>query len=165
MINSTYIFLLKNPDFQKNSTCWFYCQIVCYFRKKLSIDLGSLGSHQLLQLQLFPKVFKILDPPFNFILPGFVQECWNLVFLCYKFGSFEDGLRLSVQHFQKLNDYLLFADAFGLNSKFWFVDNFLFAVGSLLNNESGSQSSTQPPLRKLNSYRFLIEIRDDPIKT
>ena len=30
---------------------------------------------KLLQLQLFPKFFKILDPPFNFILPGFVWDC------------------------------------------------------------------------------------------
>ena len=26
--------------------------------------MGSLGSHQLLQLQLFSQIFKILDPPF-----------------------------------------------------------------------------------------------------
>ena len=29
-------------------------------------------SEFLLQLQLFPKFFKILDPPFNFILPRFI---------------------------------------------------------------------------------------------
>ena len=72
MIKSTYIFHFGNPDIWKNSTCWFYCQIVCYLRKKLSKDMGSLGSHQLLQLQLFPNFFKILDPPFNFILPVFI---------------------------------------------------------------------------------------------
>ena len=98
---------------------------------------GSPVSHQLLQLQCFPKFLKILDPPFNFILPRFVWDCWTLLFLCYNFGSFEDGLRLSVYHFWKLNDYLLSADAFGLNLKFWVIDNFLFTVGSLLNNESG----------------------------
>ena len=31
-------------------------------------------SLQVLQLQRFPKFLKILDPPFNFILPGFAFD-------------------------------------------------------------------------------------------
>ena len=58
MIKSTYIFHLGNPNIQKNSTCWFYCQTVYYLRKKLSRDLGSPGSRQLLQLQLFSQIFE-----------------------------------------------------------------------------------------------------------
>ena len=45
-----------------------YCQIVCYLKNKLSRDLCSPGSRQLLQLQIFPKFLKILDPPFDFYL-------------------------------------------------------------------------------------------------
>ena len=50
---------------------------------KLSRDLCSPGSRQLLQLQLFPKFLKILDPPFNFILPRIV---W-ITELCFCFPS------------------------------------------------------------------------------
>ena len=77
MIKSTYIFHLGNPYIWKNSTYWFYCQTVCYLRKKLSRDLGSPNSRQLLQLQLFSQIFKILDPPFGLyclILFGFMNS-------------------------------------------------------------------------------------------
>ena len=36
----------------------FFCETVCYLRKKLSRDLGSPGSRQLLQLQLFSQILK-----------------------------------------------------------------------------------------------------------
>ena len=42
----------------------FIVKTVCYLRKKLSRDLGSPSSRQLLQLQLFSPNFQILDPPF-----------------------------------------------------------------------------------------------------
>ena len=76
MIKSTYIFHLGNPYIWKNSTYWFYCQTVCYLRNKLSRDLGSPNSRQLLQLQLFSQIFKILDPPFSLyclVLFGFMN--------------------------------------------------------------------------------------------
>ena len=122
MITSTYICHLGNPDIWKNSTCWFYFQTVCYSRKKFSRDLGSPGSLQLLQLQLFPKIFKILDPPFKFYPACICFGLLNIVVLCYKFGSFEVELRYIVYHFQKLNDYLCFTWTWS----FWFVDSFLF---------------------------------------
>ena len=59
----------------------FIVKTVCYLRKKLSRDLGSPASRQLLQLQRFPNFFKILDPLFNFILPGNVwiaELCFSL---------------------------------------------------------------------------------------
>ena len=46
----------------------FIVKTICYLRKKLSRDLGSPSSHQLLQLQLFPKFSKILGPPFKVCL-------------------------------------------------------------------------------------------------
>ena len=52
----------------------------------MSRDLGSPGSRQLLQLQFFPKFFKILDPPFKFYLSWEFLVSWTLSFLCYKFG-------------------------------------------------------------------------------
>ena len=96
MIKSTYICHLGNPDIQKNSTCWFYCQIVCYLRKKLSRDLGSPGSHQLLQLQLFSQILlKFWTLLLIFILPKIVWIARLYFFssLCYKLGLFEVEVR------------------------------------------------------------------------
>ena len=50
----------------------FIVKKICCSKKKFSRDLGSPGSRQLLQLQLFPNFFNILDPPFNFIFPRIV---------------------------------------------------------------------------------------------
>ena len=96
MIKSTYICHLGNPDIWKNSTCWFYFQTVYYLRKKLSRDMGSPGSCQLLQLQLFPKFLKILDPPFKFYLAWMCFGLLNFVVLYYKFGYLEFELRYIV---------------------------------------------------------------------
>ena len=44
--------------------------------KKEAIEHATSSiSAFVLQLQLFPKFFKILGPPFNFIFPGFVLDC------------------------------------------------------------------------------------------
>ena len=73
----------------------------------MSKDLGSPGSRQLLQLQHFPKFFKILDPPFNFILPRSVwipELCLSSVTIL---GFPELDLSSIVYHFRSLNDIKL----------------------------------------------------------
>ena len=54
----------------------------------------SLWAHRVLQLQLFPKFFKILDPPFDFIFPRIVWipelyfcSATNLDFLRLNWGQ------------------------------------------------------------------------------
>ena len=67
---------------------------VCCSKKKLSRDLCSPGSRQLLQLQHFPNFLKILGTSFYFYLAWDCLVSWNLSFLCYKFWSFEVRSRL-----------------------------------------------------------------------
>ena len=67
-----------------------YCQTACYLKKKLSRDLCSLGSRQLLQLQPFFPNFSNFGPSFWFYLSWDCLVSWNLSFLCYKLWYFED---------------------------------------------------------------------------
>ena len=64
----------------------FIVKTICYLRKKLSRDLGSPGSPQLLQLQLFSQIFWNFGPSF-FILSclGVCHDSWTLFCssLCY----------------------------------------------------------------------------------
>ena len=62
----------------------------------MSKDLGSPGSRQLLQLQLFPNFLKILDPPFDVILPRIVLIAELCFSLCDKFGLLDVEFRSAV---------------------------------------------------------------------
>ena len=106
----------------------FIVKTVCYLRKKLSRDLGSPGSRQLLQLQQFLNFLKFWTLLVNFILPRSVLDCWTLLLLCY-------SLRLN--WVKLLNEYLYLLM---LMTWAWFFDLWmisLFAVESLSNCESG----------------------------
>ena len=85
----------------------------------MSRDLCSPGSRQLLQLQLFSQIFQILDPPFDFILPGIV---W-FPEICHSSTINFDLLKtVEFVYFSELN--------------VCFLDDFI-DVGSHLKNEPG----------------------------
>ena len=104
----------------------FIVKTVCYLRKKLSRDLGSPGSRQLLQLQLFSQFFWNYGPSFFiFILSclgvcGFMNSVlffpllqfglkWCQLLSCFSKNRFLSANALTVEFWKRclfgLNDF------------------------------------------------------------
>ena len=79
MIKSTYICHLGNQTSRRIQHVGFIVKTVCCSKKKLSKDLCSPCSRQLLQLQPFSQILKFGTSFFYFILPEIVwfPEIWH----------------------------------------------------------------------------------------
>ena len=80
----------KSIHLEEFSMLVFIIKTICYSKKKLSRDLCSPGSRQLLQLQPFSQILKFWTLLFLFYLAWDCLVSWNLSFLCYKLWFFED---------------------------------------------------------------------------
>ena len=134
MIKNTYICHLGNQTSRRIQHVGFIVKTVCCSKNKFSRDLGSPGSRQLLQLQWFSKIFKILDPPCWFF-PSFI---WFLELCCFFATILNFFLSLNLgklsPSFRKLDDLNLplSSQSFWLWSfLFFYVDDFVLALSEV----------------------------------
>ena len=101
--------------------------MLCIMLCKAEVKQLWNTSSDLLQLQLFPKFFKILDPPFKFYLSWEFLVSWTLSFLCYKFGFSWVWIEFNCLPLSEVE--WLFLSTMLLTVKFevfWLMDDFLF---------------------------------------
>ena len=88
MIKSTYICHLRNPDIQKNSTCWFLLSNSLLLKEEIVQRFGFIRQSPIVAAATISQNFKFQDPPFYLFLLNLALEYFVFTEAALKFSFF-----------------------------------------------------------------------------